>query len=100
MTKTLMTTILDAYTAAHPSASTAELIAFCAFTDRWLAESNIVGVGQTTDGVSICFGDGTETQLTVSAVVSSGVMPAIPVTGTTTAIVRPDASSTTVHECL
>lgn len=61
--KELMKTILNDYTAAHPSVDSKLLESFCVYAEQWLATRGIVGVGLAAEGVMLRLNDGTEAQL-------------------------------------
>lgn len=77
-----MKTILNSYLVANPAADQTLLLNFCAYAEKWFAESNIVGVGVAQDGVSLRLGDGRETQLFVVTATPFPQTQAVCVTGT------------------
>lgn len=77
-----MKMILSSYLVANPAADRDLLTNFCAYAEKWFADSNIIGVGVAQDGVSLRLGDGTETQLFVVTTTPFPQTPAVCVTGT------------------
>jgi hypothetical protein len=85
--------ILDAYCNAFTALSDDQKTAcrhFCEYASEWLAESGVVGVGQTAEGVSLRFSDGQERLLFSAA--STPMAPAggvaVSITGNSSGNVR------------
>lgn len=84
--------ILDAYVAdVGPSPDIlAALTQFCGYADTWFSQNNVVGVGQSAEGVSLRFSDGQERVLFAAAAtnIPDAVTPAINITGSSAGGVR------------
>lgn len=63
---------------------------FCEYATKWLDDAGIVGVGHTTNGMSLRFSDGSEYLLTAAppADVPVANMPAFSITGNNGGSVR------------
>lgn len=64
----ILTQILSDYKEAHPELVGVEgLEAFCVYAAGWFSANNVVGLGCTTDGMALRFGDGREMVFFVGA---------------------------------
>jgi len=84
--------ILSDFQAAdpHDSRDGGILHAFCEYATKWLNDSGLIGVGHTTNGMSLRFADGSEYLLTVAPPTEVPVanMPAFSITGNNGGSVR------------
>lgn len=56
----LLTSIKKKYLEATPAADVAAVTAFCDFARNWLQTNAVIGVGHTSEGVSLRFADNSE----------------------------------------
>jgi hypothetical protein len=75
---------------SHDSCAAEVLQVFCEYATKWLDDACLVGVGHTTNGVSLRFADGSEYLLTEapSSEVTVANMPAFSITGNNGGSVR------------
>jgi hypothetical protein len=76
----LLTSLSEEYARAHSDADIAAVNAFCVFARDWLQQRGVIGVGHTTEGISLRFADNTEFQL-VSVESGTDVGGAFSITG-------------------
>lgn len=62
----VLTKILEDFTNNDPELASADVRAFCEYATSWLATRGVVGVGQTSSGISLRFSDGEELVLFAS----------------------------------
>jgi hypothetical protein len=88
----MLAKILSDYLAANPQDSydAGVLHLFCEYATKWLNDAGLVGVGHTTNGMSLRFSDGSEYVLTAAptAEVPVANMPAFSITGNNGGSVR------------
>jgi hypothetical protein len=88
----MLAKILSDYLVANPQDSydAGVLQLFCEYATKWLNDTGLVGVGHTTNGMSLRFSDGSEYLLTESppSDVPIANMPAFSITGNNGGSVR------------
>lgn len=84
--------IRNDFLAANPQDVTdvALLQTFCEYATKWLADTGLVGIGHTTNGMSLRFANGEEYLLTAAPPADKPVadMPAFSITGNNGGSVR------------
>lgn len=83
--KEMFAKILSDYLATEPQDAQAveTLQVFCKYATKWLSDAGLVGVGHTTNGISLRFADSSEYLLTSALAVETNSVdtPAFSITG-------------------
>lgn len=85
----VLSKILDDFTAKNPDMLSPQLKTFCDYAATWLSMRGVIGVGHTTDGISLRFANGGELLLfePVRDPVSGESVP-VQITGTQSKITK------------